>query len=95
MKIMSLRNGNDLVNNMSCGLVVYRITTIPSWHNFHIKETETQSDILYLFHRMNTKSSIFTRGVKMQVLVFVSEIKLDLTLNNQIFCFFYDFIYSN
>ena len=46
MKIMSLRNGGDLVNNSSCGLVVYRVTTIPSWHNFHI--TETQFTILYL-----------------------------------------------
>ena len=45
MKIMSLGNGDDLVNNSSCGLVVYRITTIPSWHNFCIKET--QLDILY------------------------------------------------
>ena len=48
MKIMSLRNGGDLVNNSSCGLVVYRVTTIPSWHNFHI--TETQFTILYLSH---------------------------------------------
>ena len=46
MKIMSLRNGGDLVNNSSCGLVVYRVTTIPSWHNFHI--TETQFTILYI-----------------------------------------------
>ena len=45
MKIMSLRNGGDLVNNSSCGLVVYRVTTIPEWHNFHI--TETQFTILY------------------------------------------------
>ena len=30
IKIMSLRNGGDLVNNSSCGLVVYRVTTIPS-----------------------------------------------------------------
>ena len=49
MKIMSLRNGDGSVNNSSCGLVVYRITTIPSWHNFHIKET--QLDILYICYR--------------------------------------------
>ena len=30
MKIMSRGNGGDLVNNSSCGIVVYRITTIPS-----------------------------------------------------------------
>ena len=29
MKIMLLRNGGDLVNNLSGGLIVYRITTIP------------------------------------------------------------------
>ena len=38
MKIVSLRNGDDSVNNSSCGLIVYQITTIPSWHNFHIKD---------------------------------------------------------
>ena len=46
MKIMALRNGDDSVNNSSCGLVVYLITIIPSWHNFHIKETEL--DILFI-----------------------------------------------
>ena len=29
MKIMSLRNGGDSVNNSSCGRFVYRITAIP------------------------------------------------------------------
>ena len=29
MKIMSLRNGGDSVNNESAGRVVYRIITIP------------------------------------------------------------------
>ena len=48
MNIMLLRNDNDSVNKSSCGLVVYRITTIPSWHNFHIKET--QLDILYIMN---------------------------------------------
>ena len=47
MKIMSLRNGGDSVNNESCyGLVVYRITTSPEWHNFHIKEIQLY--ILYI-----------------------------------------------
>ena len=39
-----------------------------------------------LFHRMNTKSNIFTSGrprVKKQVLVFMSEIKFDLTLKKK------------
>ena len=44
---MSIRNSGDSVNNSSCGLVVYRITTIPSWHNFYIRET--QLSILYVF----------------------------------------------
>ena len=57
MNIVSHRNGADSVNNESagrvvyqnhhhsCGFIVYQITTIPSWHNFHI--TETQFCILY------------------------------------------------
>ena len=48
MKIMSLGNGVDSVKNSSCRLVVYQITTIPSQHNFHIKET--QFTILYVLH---------------------------------------------
>ena len=57
MKIMSLRNGGDLVNNSSCGLVVYRVTTIPSWHNFHI--TETEFTILYLLTHLS-QMEVFT-----------------------------------
>ena len=33
-------------------------------------------------------------NVRLQVLVFVSEIKLNLTPENQFFCFFYAFIYK-
>ena len=46
MKIMSLRNGDDSVNNEFAGRVVYRFTSIPSWRNFHIKEK--QLDIFFL-----------------------------------------------
>ena len=52
MKICYERNGDDLVNNEPAGRVIYRITTIPEWHNFHIKET--QFTILY---KLFTKSS--------------------------------------
>ena len=38
MEIMSIRNGVASVNNLSCGLGIYQITTIPLWHNFHIKK---------------------------------------------------------
>ena len=48
MNIVSLRNGDDTVNNSSCGLFVYQITTIPEWHNFHIKET--QLNILFILY---------------------------------------------
>lgn len=45
---MSRRNGGNWVNNSSCGLVVFQITTIPSWHIFHIKKT--QFYILHILH---------------------------------------------
>ena len=48
MKIMSLRNGGDFGKQFVHGLVVYWITLIPSWHNFHI--TETQFTILYIIN---------------------------------------------
>ena len=38
MKIMPLRNDGDSVNNSSCGLIVYGITTFPTWHNVHITD---------------------------------------------------------
>ena len=46
MKVLSRKNGGDLVNNESAGLVVYQITTIPSRHIFYNKET--QFTILYI-----------------------------------------------
>ena len=48
MKIMSARNGGDSVNNESAGRVVYQVSTIPEWHNFHI--TKTQFTILYIIY---------------------------------------------
>ena len=36
----------DSVNNESEGRVVYRINTIPEWHNFHTRETQ----FTILFH---------------------------------------------
>ena len=40
----------------------------------------------FLFRRMNTKSNIFTSG-SILLLVFMSEIKIDLTLKKSIFLF--------
>ena len=37
----------------SSGLVVYRITNIHSWHNFHIKETQLDIPIYYLWVHWN------------------------------------------
>ena len=39
--------GMKIIKLCHSGLVVYQITTIPSWHNFHI--TETHFTILYIF----------------------------------------------
>ena len=48
MKIMSRRNGGDSVNNESAGRVVYQVTTIPEWHNFHITETQFYYSVYYI-----------------------------------------------
>ena len=61
MKIMSRRNGGDLVNNESAGRVVYQVTTIPEWHNFHITETQFYYSVYYIpstdwcFNKKKTK----------------------------------------
>ena len=44
----SRRNGGYLVNNAYAGRAVIRITTVPEWHYFHIKETQfTFLNIIY------------------------------------------------
>ena len=73
-KIMLLRNGEDSVNNSSCGHVVYRITTIPSWHNFHIKETVRYS----LFTTHNAKVGKWTTFGQISIQSELPEVHYEL-----------------
>ena len=78
--------------------IIAKIPVLPAI-NCHVL-TETNRGYLifsvknrFLFHRINTKSCIFTSGkprLKILLLVFMSEIKINLTPEKiQIFCFFH------
>ena len=58
-----------LVNNSSCGLVVYRITTIPSWHTFVIFISRKHSLLFSIYVILSSIINAYQKQIKVIVMV--------------------------